>query len=308
HTTRALLHTALSRTRLYEGSTLMFVAEVVGVPKPGVKWYRNKSLLEPDERVQIEKDGDRYILEITNVQKADEGQYLCHAVNIVGEAKSIAEVEVLPEDGRSLALPPPITHQHVIHFDMEPNTSSRSPSPQEILLECVVTGTPVPLVQWFRGDTCVTPGTGKYAVSQKEGLHSLKVQTVGPSDSGLYRCQAMNRLGEATCKGSLVVVAQQEANAMSTETVTGCDPHRSQKCDLLLSKTVSPGDQKEHHNNKLRYCKFIKIILVVPVFQCHLYFLCSILVSHKNYISTYSIFSFSLVFVIKNSKVCYVLT
>ncbi|NXS04384.1 UNC89 protein, partial [Oxylabes madagascariensis] len=311
---------ALSRRRLYEGSTLTFMAEVVGVPKPGVKWYHNKSLLELDERVQIEKDGDKYFLEITNVQKADEGQYLCHAVNIVGEAKSIAEVEVLPEDGRSLALPPPVTHQHVIHFDMEQNTSSRSPSPQEILLEveldenevkefekqvkiitspefspdkksmvvsldvlplalleqaaglaagenedvkidfqitempprfavpitdikategldavfeCVVTGTPVPLVQWFRGDTRVTPGTGKYVVSQKEGLHSLKIQTVESSDSGLYRCQAMNRLGEATCKGSLVVMAQQEANAMSSETVTGCEPHRSQKCDLL---------------------------------------------------------------------------
>uniref|UniRef100_A0A8C3Y391 Ig-like domain-containing protein n=1 Tax=Catharus ustulatus TaxID=91951 RepID=A0A8C3Y391_CATUS len=102
---------ALSRRRLCEGSTLLFVAEVVGVPKPGVKWYHNKSLLELNERVQIEKDGDKYILEITNVQKEDEGQYLCHAVNIVGEAKSVAEVEVLPEDGRSLALPPPVTHQ-----------------------------------------------------------------------------------------------------------------------------------------------------------------------------------------------------
>ncbi|XP_019145925.2 muscle M-line assembly protein unc-89-like [Corvus cornix cornix] len=323
---------ALSRRRLYEGSTLTFVAEVVGVPKPGVKWYHNKSLLEPGERVRTEKDGDIYVLEITNVQKSDEGQYLCHAVNIVGEAKSIAEVEVLPEDGRSLALPPPVTHQHVIHFDMEQNTSSRSPSPQEILLEveldenevkefekqvkiitspefspdkksmvvsldvlplalleqaaglaagenedvkidfqvtempprfavpitdikvtegldavfeCVVTGTPVPAVQWFKGDTRVTPGTGKYVVSQEEGLHSLKVQTVGPSDSGWYHCQAMNRLGEAMCNGSLVVMAQQEANAASSEIVTGCEPHKSQKCDLLLSKTVSPGDQSE---------------------------------------------------------------
>lgn len=41
------------------------------------------------------------------------------------------------------------------------------------------------------------------------------------------------------------VMAQQEANAASSEIVTGCEPHRSQKCDLLLSKTVSPGDQSE---------------------------------------------------------------
>uniref|UniRef100_A0A8D2QKQ2 Ig-like domain-containing protein n=1 Tax=Zonotrichia albicollis TaxID=44394 RepID=A0A8D2QKQ2_ZONAL len=66
----------------------------------------------------------------------------------------------------------------------------------DAVFECVVTGTPVPVVQWFRGDACATPGTGKYVVSQKEGLHSLKVKNVGPSDSGLYRCQATNRLGE----------------------------------------------------------------------------------------------------------------
>ncbi|XP_010009387.1 PREDICTED: titin-like [Nestor notabilis] len=321
---------ALSRKRLYEGSTLRFAAKVVGVPKPGVKWYHNKSLLELDERMRIEKDGDKCVLEITNVQKADGGQYMCHAVNIVGEAKSIVHVEVLSEDGRSLALPPPVTHQHVIHFDLEQNTSSRSPSPQEILLEveldenevkefekqvkiitspefspdkksmvvsldvlplalleqaaglaaenedikidfqvtempprfavpfsdvkvtegleavfeCVVTGTPVPVVQWFRGDICVTPVTGKYVVIQKEGLHSLKVQKVGPSDSGWYHCRAMNRLGEATCKGSLIVVAQQGASAnVSSETITGNEQHRSQKSDLFLCKTVSPGHQ-----------------------------------------------------------------
>ncbi|XP_014809652.1 PREDICTED: muscle M-line assembly protein unc-89-like [Calidris pugnax] len=324
---------ALSRRRLYEGSTLRLVAEVVGVPKPGVKWYHNKSLLETHERVRIEKDGNKCVLEITNIQKADGGQYLCHAVNIVGEARSIAHVEVLSEDGRSLALPPPVTHQHVIHFDMEQNTSSRSPSPQEILLEveldenevkefekqvkiitspefspdkksmvvsldvlplalleqaaglaaeenedvkidfqvtempprfavpfadvevtegleavfeCVVTGTPVPVVQWFRGDTCVTPATGKYLVSQKEGLHILKVQNVGPSDGGWYHCRATNRLGEAMCKGSLVVVAQKGASAkVSDERVTGSEPHRPQKSDLILSETVKPGDQSE---------------------------------------------------------------
>uniref|UniRef100_A0A8D0FMW3 Ig-like domain-containing protein n=1 Tax=Strix occidentalis caurina TaxID=311401 RepID=A0A8D0FMW3_STROC len=69
-------------------STLSLVAEVVGVPKPGVKWYHNKSLLELGERVRIEKDGDKCVLKITNVQEADGGQYLCHAVNIVGEAPS----------------------------------------------------------------------------------------------------------------------------------------------------------------------------------------------------------------------------
>uniref|UniRef100_A0A663MAV3 Ig-like domain-containing protein n=1 Tax=Athene cunicularia TaxID=194338 RepID=A0A663MAV3_ATHCN len=125
----------------------------------------------------------------------------------------------------------------------------------EAVFECVVTGTPVPVVQWFRGNTCVTPATGKYVVSQKEGLHSLKVQNVSPLDGGSYQCRAINRLGEAMCKGSLVVLAQQGASAKASscgqcttqavETVAASVPHKPQKCDLLLSKTVSPGDQSE---------------------------------------------------------------
>ncbi|XP_006119502.2 uncharacterized protein LOC102451731 [Pelodiscus sinensis] len=125
----------LTKRKIYENSSLGFIAEVTGFPIPDVKWYRNKSLLEPDQRVKIEKEGDICILEIHNVQKSEEGDYICHAVNIIGEAKSIAHLEVLPQNGRSLALPPPVTHQHVIEFDMEQATTSRSPSPQEILLE-----------------------------------------------------------------------------------------------------------------------------------------------------------------------------
>ncbi|KFP32174.1 Titin, partial [Colius striatus] len=186
---------ALSSRKLYQGSTLSFVAEVVGVPEPGVKWYHNKSLLEMDKRVQIEKDGDKCVLEITNIQKADQGQYLCHAVNIVGEAKSLTaeESEDVKIDFQVTEMPPRFA---VPFADIEVTEGL------EAVFECVVTGTPVPVVQWFKGDTCVTPATGKYVVSQNEGLHSLKVQNVGPSDGGWYHCRAFNRLGEAMCKES----------------------------------------------------------------------------------------------------------
>ncbi|KAL8183880.1 UNVERIFIED_CONTAM: hypothetical protein K2H54_054929, partial [Gekko kuhli] len=125
----------LTKRKIYENSTLRFIAEVIGTPKPDVKWYRNKSLVEQDQRVRVQKEGDICILEIHKIQKTEGGEYTCHAVNIIGEAKSITQVEVLPHDRRALALPPPVTHQHVIEFDIEPGSASRTPSPQEILLE-----------------------------------------------------------------------------------------------------------------------------------------------------------------------------
>ncbi|KAM4626556.1 uncharacterized protein O3C94_019598 [Discoglossus pictus] len=125
----------LPKKRVYENNTLTFAVEITGLPAPDVEWYRNSLLLEADERNKIDREGNMYILEICNMQLNESGEYLCHAMNSVGEAKSVTIVEVLSQEGRSIALPPPVTHQHVMEFDMEPYTTSRSPSPQEILLE-----------------------------------------------------------------------------------------------------------------------------------------------------------------------------
>ncbi|XP_041495817.1 titin isoform X1 [Microtus oregoni] len=125
----------LSRRKIYENTTLGFIVEVEGLPAPGVKWYRNKSLLEPDDKIKMERVGNVWSLEISNVRKGDGGEYMCHAVNIIGEAKSFANVDVIPQEERAVALPPPVMHQHVMEFDLENASSSRTPSPQEIVLE-----------------------------------------------------------------------------------------------------------------------------------------------------------------------------
>uniref|UniRef100_A0A286XF31 Ig-like domain-containing protein n=1 Tax=Cavia porcellus TaxID=10141 RepID=A0A286XF31_CAVPO len=125
----------LTKRKVYEHTTLGFIVEVEGLPVPGVKWYRNRSLLEPDERIKMERVGNACSLEISNIQRQEGGEYMCHAVNIIGEAKSFAKVDVVPQEERAVALLPPVTHQHVMEFDLENTSSSRTPSPQEIVLE-----------------------------------------------------------------------------------------------------------------------------------------------------------------------------
>ncbi|KAK1166191.1 myosin light chain kinase, smooth muscle-like [Acipenser oxyrinchus oxyrinchus] len=125
----------LSRKRVCKMGVLTFFAEVTGIPTPEVKWYKNKILLNTEQRVKMEREGDVCILQIQNICKADEGEYICEAVNTIGEAKSLGQVEVLSQDTRLMPMPPAVTHQHVIEFDVEDDTTSRSPSPQEILLE-----------------------------------------------------------------------------------------------------------------------------------------------------------------------------
>lgn len=125
----------LMKKNVFENDTLTFYAEVFGLPSPQVNWFRNKTQLVADDRVTIERDGDSISLTIQNVTRADQGEYICEAVNYVGEARSVAVVIVVSQEVRFTPVPPAVSHQHVMKFDVEEDDSSRSPSPQEILLE-----------------------------------------------------------------------------------------------------------------------------------------------------------------------------
>ncbi|XP_077436070.1 uncharacterized protein LOC144060408 [Vanacampus margaritifer] len=125
----------LTKKRLFENESLIFLAEVFGLPSPVVKWFCNKTRLVADKRIIMERDGDGISLTIHHVTKADQGEYICQAVNDVGEARSVAFVVVVSQEMRLTHAPPAVTHQHVMEFDVEKDDSSRSPSPQEILLE-----------------------------------------------------------------------------------------------------------------------------------------------------------------------------
>ncbi|MEQ2199247.1 hypothetical protein XENOCAPTIV_011162, partial [Xenoophorus captivus] len=125
----------LIKKRVFENDSLTFYAEVFGLPSPEVRWFFNKTQLVADDRVRMDRDGDNITLVIHDVTKADQGEYICEAVNYVGEARSVALVVVVSQEVRFMPAPPAVTHQHVMEFDVEENDSSRSPSPQEILLE-----------------------------------------------------------------------------------------------------------------------------------------------------------------------------
>lgn len=132
--TMKCLHLLLNRwpKGRYENTTLGFIVEVEGLPvRCEMVW--NKSLLEPDERIKIERVGNVCSLEIASIQNGDGGEYMCHAVNIIGKQRELCTRGHCAPAKESSGTPPPVTHQHVMEFDLE---NIRGPLlPQEIVLE-----------------------------------------------------------------------------------------------------------------------------------------------------------------------------
>ncbi|KAI3365201.1 hypothetical protein L3Q82_010304, partial [Scortum barcoo] len=72
-------------------------------------------------------------------------------------------------------------------------------------LTCRVNGYPQPEVKWLQNEKPVSE-SGRVTMQQHEdGLCSLVLANLKPSDSGVYVCRASNKLGEAMCSAKLKV-------------------------------------------------------------------------------------------------------
>lgn len=72
-------------------------------------------------------------------------------------------------------------------------------------LTCLINGYPQPEVKWLQNEKPVSE-SGRVTMEQHEdGLCSLVLADLEPSDSGVYVCRASNNLGEAMCSAKLKV-------------------------------------------------------------------------------------------------------
>lgn len=74
------------------------------------------------------------------------------------------------------------------------------------LLECVVTGTPVPEVKWYRGEQELKPQKGREITFNPEtGEAKLHILEPMKEDETIYRVRAVNKFGRAECRANLVI-------------------------------------------------------------------------------------------------------
>ncbi|XP_058854523.1 neogenin-like isoform X8 [Acipenser ruthenus] len=143
---------------------------------PFTRWELDQETLDLDERVVKLPNGT---LVISNASEADAGLYRCVVEN-VGPVKTSdeAELQVLPDTGTDRRL----------QFLSQPAPVMKARG-QDVLLPCVVSGSPAPTVRWMIGDKVIDESEARFKVV---GGGSLYVMNLTEEDAGIYSCLADN--------------------------------------------------------------------------------------------------------------------
>ncbi|KAM7370726.1 hypothetical protein PAMP_010251 [Pampus punctatissimus] len=72
-------------------------------------------------------------------------------------------------------------------------------------LTCLVNGYPQPDIKWLQNEKLVSESSRVTMKHHDDGLCSLVLAVLKPSDAGVYVCKASNKLGEAMCSAKLKV-------------------------------------------------------------------------------------------------------
>ncbi|KAM3877112.1 neogenin 1a [Diretmus argenteus] len=157
---------------------------------PFIRWEKDRQPLELDTRLVQLPNG---ALAISNATEADGGLYRCLVEN-VGPAKSSeeAQLQILPEPGE----------ERKVEFVVQPVATTRMVG-GGVLLPCMVTGFPTPLVRWMLGDKLLEESEGRVEVV---GGGSLQISNLTEEDSGVYTCMADN--ANATIEAPALLTVQ----------------------------------------------------------------------------------------------------
>ncbi|XP_057194752.1 striated muscle preferentially expressed protein kinase isoform X3 [Triplophysa rosa] len=75
----------------------------------------------------------------------------------------------------------------------------------EVILQCVISGNPIPEVTWRKGNTGEIKDSTNHTGTAERGQHSLRITQMKPSDAGSYTIMATNTMGQASSTATLFI-------------------------------------------------------------------------------------------------------
>ncbi|KAG8436526.1 hypothetical protein GDO86_007581 [Hymenochirus boettgeri] len=169
------------------GSETTMECKATGVPRPLVQWFKDEIELSTLPLYNV--DVVLGILKIKNTQFSDAGNYVCVAVNNVGQANGKFTL--------SVGSPPAFTKTP---SDVSMDIGS------ELSLTCSAQGFPEPEIKWRRlnhSSESLKPLSYHYNSQQKMG--TLHISKLWIGDEGIYICEAENQFGKINSQATITV-------------------------------------------------------------------------------------------------------
>ncbi|KAM9854792.1 protogenin B-like [Aulostomus maculatus] len=159
-----------------EGSVARFSCAVASSPPATITWELNQSTLPlQTDRITVLPNG---VLQIYNVQLEDAGQYRCVATNIGSRLKSREGALTVNQ----AVGPEPRQRPRIIAGPQNVTVSLH----QTVVLECVATGNPWPIISWSRADSKPIDVYNAKVL----GNGNLVITDVSSKHTGVYLCRA----------------------------------------------------------------------------------------------------------------------
>ncbi|XP_064599240.1 hemicentin-1-like [Liolophura sinensis] len=203
-TRREIPHISRIHINKTEDGDVMVVCLASGLPRPLMDWLRPNQDGVPKSMeiknyhvVEIDQVNNTktFTLIIQQPTALDRGDYYCSARNLAGRViqKFTVGSEDIPKENLRQ---PQIVH---VHMNMTGDEAA------DMMLTCLVTGTPPPLLSWWRS---YGPGEFKriwpsprYQMDGSDttdgSVLTLVIPKATPEDDGLYRCSAVSVAGSA---------------------------------------------------------------------------------------------------------------
>ena len=185
------------------GSDLLIRCQATGDPHPDIIWKKEGGQSDIDiDKVKIVHGKG---LRITNVHPSDGGTYICKAKNLAGSIVAKATLKVLE---------PPV-------ISVKPEASVRvvEGRSEPVVLDCLVTGNPLPLIYWTKEEALGGTSSVLYPGTKTRNVRvnldgSLQIDYPRVSDSGHYSCSTINEVGSSIARSHLMVGSSTEIEAI----------------------------------------------------------------------------------------------